>query len=160
MPTRRLPTRKAKLSSAPEFGTPTLSDVKGTRIDAAGDPLSAKANISTITITETVSAESVEERSQKIRLLRGRRNNTVFYGAPIGQVAYQVASARRVALDKFQIQHTFQQDGLYFLAQQPARNPEKEVDLEQVNGVWRAKTVMWVQPFPEFGDFNQLSENF
>ena len=144
----------------PTNGTPTLTDVAGTRIDAAGEPLSAKVNISTITITETVSTESVEDRSAKIRLLRGRRNNAVFYGAPIGQVAYQGASARRIALDKFSIQHTFQQDGLYFMAQQPSRNPEKEVFLQQVNGIWRAKTVMWVQPFPDFGDFNQLSENF
>jgi hypothetical protein len=144
----------------PTNGTPTQTDIAGTRIDAAGEALSAKVNISTITVTETVSAESVEERSKVIRLLRGRRNNAVFYGAPIGQVAYQGASARRIALDKFSIQHTFQQDGLYFMAQQPARNPEKEVDLEQVNGIWRAKSVFWVQPFPDFGDLNALSENF
>jgi hypothetical protein len=144
----------------PTNGTPTLANIEGTRIDAAGEPLSAKVNISTITVTETVALASLEARSQVIRVLRGRRNSSVFYGAPIGQVAYQGASARRVALDKVQIQHTFQQDGLYFMAQQPARNPEKEVDLEQVNGIWRAKSVFWVQPFPDFGDLNELSENF
>lgn len=144
----------------PQFGTPNQSDIGGIPIDAAGDPISILVRMSSLQITETVSAASILARTEVIRLLRARRNNTVFLGAPIGQVLFVGSSARRIAIDKFQITHRFAQDEYMHLVQNALKNPEHEVITQNINGVWRAKDVHFVQPFPDFGDFNQLSENF
>lgn len=144
----------------PQFGTPTQTDIGGTPIDAAGIPRSVQVKMSTVQITETVLGSTISDRTEVIRLLRGRRNNTIFLGAPIGQVLYIGASARRISIDKFQITHRFAQDEYSHLIQTALRNPEGEVITQNVNGAWRAKDVLFIQPFPDFGDFNALSENF
>lgn len=144
----------------PQFGTPDQLDIGGTPIDAAGVPRSVQVKMSTLQITETVAGASISARTEVIRLLRGRRNNTIFLGSPIGQCLYLGASARRISIDKFQITHRFAQDEYSHLIQTALRNPQAEVIPKIVNGVWRAKTVLFIQPFPDFGDFNALSENF
>jgi hypothetical protein len=146
--------------SIPQFGTPTLNDIGGTKIDAGGRPLSVMVKITNLTIGETVLSNTLPARSEVIRLLRGRRNNTVFYGAPIGQVLYLGASSSRIALDKYTLQHKFAVDEYSHLIQNPTLDHNREVVIEAVNGINRAAKVLFVQPFPDFGDFNQLSENF
>lgn len=144
----------------PTNGTPNLNDIGGTKIDAGGRPLSVMVKITNLTIGETVLSNTLPTRSEVIRLLRGRRNNTVFYGAPIGQVLYLGASSSRIALDKYTLQHKFAVDEYSHLIQNPTLDHNREVVIEAVNGINRAAKVLFVQPFPDFGDFNQLSENF
>ena len=144
----------------PTNGTPSLNDINGTPIDVAGEPMSFAARLSTVNITETILGETLPDRSLAIRAARGRRNQFPFLGAPIGQVVYLGATASRIAVNKFQIQHKFSQDDLYHMLQQPRRDPQRNVELFRVNGVLRANFVTWVQPFPEFYDFGLLSENF
>lgn len=152
--------------SVPTNGTVTTAssnapgNAGGTAIDSGGVPLSILRRSSTITITETVAASTMSARSIAIRALRGRRNNAAFQGAPIGQVLYLGAQASRVSLDKFQIVHRFAQDEWSHCVQIPARGPDGNVQLERIDGILRAKIVNWAQPFPAFGDFNSLSENF
>jgi hypothetical protein len=144
----------------PTNGTPNNNDINGTPIDAAGVPRSVLVHLSTIDITETVASATVPERSVTVRAARGTRNSASFYGAPKGQVLYMGAQARRISLDKYQISHRFAQDEYYHLIQVAQRNQEGEPNLERINGILRAKPVMWIQPFPDFTDFNAISENF
>lgn len=144
----------------PVNGTATLDDIGGTKVDAGGRPVSVMVKITNLTIGETVLASTLPDRSQVIRLLRGRRNNTIFYGAPIGQVLYLGAQSSRIALDKYTLQHKFAVDEFSHLVQTPALDHNREVFVSKVNGVFRASEVRFVQPFPDFGDFNLLSENF
>lgn len=145
----------------PTNGTQTGADCGGTPIDKSGEPLSVLVRMSDITITETVSAASFPSRSLLIRAARGRRNLTIFQGAPIGQVYYKGATANRIGLEKFSIVHKFAQDEYSHMLQSPRRNqtgmPQTAPDPQ---GVWRASHVELVQPFPGFADFNLLSENF
>lgn len=150
----------------PSFGTPTTPGTdpgtcQGTPIDAAGDPTSVLVRSSTITITETVAASTMADRSLRIRALRGTRNLTQFQGAAIGQVLYLGAGASRVSLDKFQITHRFSQDQYMHLIQSPVKGPDSQVLLKESSpGILTARGVNWRQPFPTFGEFNLLSENF
>lgn len=143
----------------PTNGTPTTADIQGTPIDVAGEPMSFPARLSTVNITETVEGD-LASRSIPIREARGRRNSTPFLGAPIGQVLYLGATASRIAVNKFQIQHKFSQDEYCHMLQQPRRDPQRNVELYRYQGVLRANYVTWVQPFPSFYNFDLLSENF
>jgi hypothetical protein len=146
--------------NVPTNGNPNANDIGGTQVDAAGSPISRLQRMSELLITEVVAGSTFPDRSLKIRAARGKRNTSVFQGAPIGQVLYQGATATRIAVNKFQIQHRFAQDEFYHLVQVPAKNQEGEVVKAVVNNLWRAKDVYFVQPFPDGYDFNLLSENF
>jgi hypothetical protein len=145
----------------PTNGTQTGLDCGGTPIDKAGVPLSVLVRMSDMTIVETVSAASFPDRSQLIRIARGRRNLEPFQGAPIGQVLYTGATANRIGIGKYQITHRFRQDESYHMIQSPKRNQlgqvETAVDAQTVH---RASHVDLVQPFPTFANFNLLSDNF
>lgn len=133
----------------------------GTRIDSGGVALSVLVRSSTITIAETVDSNTLPTRSLSIRALRGTRNGAQFQGAPKGQVLYLGASASRIAIDKYSIVHKFAQDEHYHLVQSAKRGPDGQVLLyESTPGLLQAASVNWRQPFPAFGDFNSLSENF
>ena len=145
----------------PTNGQQNGNNCGGTPIDKAGEPLSVMVRMSDITITETVSAASFPARSQTIRSMRGKRNSVQFEGAPVGQVLYTGASANRIALEKLSVAHKFVQDEYYHMLQSPRLNQLKKPELERDNqGVYRAKWVDLVQPFPQLANFNLLSENF
>lgn len=137
------------------------SDIGGRKVDSAGNPLSSLVYFSTIEFTETVSLDSLPDRSLNIRIVRGRRNSVNFQGAPRGQVVYKGARAQRIALDKVSLTHQFAQDQFMHLIQVPRRGADGQVLLSEASpGILRASIVAYEQPFPEFADFNQLSENF
>lgn len=149
------------IPNVPQYGTATGQDCGGQKIDKAGVPMSVLVRMSDLTIVETVSAASFPDRSLKIRQARGRRNLTLFQGAPIGQVLYTGATANRIGIDKYQITHRFRQDEAFHMLQSPRRNQLGAVQsAPDTDGVWRATWVDLVQPFPGFADFNLLSENF
>jgi hypothetical protein len=150
--------------SFPSFGSPGATNrlCAGRAIDVAGVPMSVLHRFSNLTITETVAASTLPDRSLVIRLARGRRNNVEFYGAPAGQVLYLGATASRIALDKFQIVHKFAQDAHYHMIQSPVRGPTGQVAnlILDSSGLLYAGDVFWVQPFGEFIEMNSISENF
>ena len=132
----------------------------GTPIDSGGEPLTILKRSSTIVITETVVASTMQARSLSIRAARGKRNSDNFQGAPPGQVLYHGAQAQRIGLEKFQIVHRFSSDEWFHMFQAPIRDPDGKVALEIANGISRAKVVNWYQPYLTFYEFNTLSENF
>jgi hypothetical protein len=144
----------------PANGSPNTNDIAGVKIDQAGVPVSVLVRMSTIQITETVTSVSIPARSLVIRAARGRRNNTVFQGAPVGQALYQGATATRIAIDTYTITHKFSQDEYSHLLQVPARDQNGEVIKAVTASVFNASIVRFVQPFPNSYDFNAISENF
>lgn len=146
----------------PQYGSPAgNAEVGGLPIDVAGEPMTVLHYLGAIEFTETVSLASLPDRSQLIRVARGKRNLTEFQGAPIGQVLYKGASANRIGVDRVSLTHTFAQDALYHMIQVADKKANGDPFLAlDTNGVFRAGTVRWVQPFPEFANFNILSENF
>lgn len=154
--------RTQPLLNIPEDGTVGVPvDIGGTAVDSGGVPMSVLVYFSIIEFSETVALNTLSARSQNIRLVRGRRNSVEFQGAPRGQVVYKGAKANRIAVDKVKLTHTFAQDQLMHLIQVPQRNAQGKVVLEEVTvGILRAATVEWRQPFPQFAEFNLLSENF
>jgi hypothetical protein len=146
----------------PQYGSASeTADCAGKAIDVAGEPMTVLQYFGSIEFTETVSLSSLPDRSQLIRVARGKRNLTDFQGAPIGQVLYKGASANRIGVDTVSLTHTFSQDALMHLIQRPDKKANGDPMLTlDTNGVFRASMVRFVQPFPEFANFNLLSENF
>lgn len=146
----------------PQYGSASeTADCAGKPIDVSGEPMTVLQYFGSIEFTETVSLASLPDRSQLIRAARGKRNLTDFQGAPIGQVLYKGASANRIGVDRVSLTHSFSQDALMHLLQRPDKKANGEPTLTlDTNGIFRAATVRFVQPFPEFANFNLLSENF
>jgi hypothetical protein len=149
----------------PEFGNAigegTDSNCAGTSIDSAGEPMSRLHYLGAIEFTETVSMASLPERSELIRVARGRRNLQPFQGAPIGQVLYKGAKASRIGVDRVSLTHSFAQDSLYHMVQVAERDQDgKPVTIRFYGSTLRAKNVYWLQPYPGYAEFNLLSENF
>lgn len=148
--------------SLPQYGSPGSDDiVSGQPIDIAGEPMTVLEYQSNLQFIETVAIGTLSARSIAIRLARGKRNLTDFQGAGIGEVLYRGASANRIGIDRVQLTHSFVQDSKLHMIQRPDKDMDGRAMLMQDSrGLWRAKTVRWVQPFPEFANFNLLSENF
>lgn len=146
----------------PQYGSPNNdSFVGGVPIDVAGTPMTVLHYLSTIEFTETVSLATLPDRSQLIRVARGKRNLTEFQGAPIGQVLYKGAKANRIGVDRVSLVHSFAQDSLYHMIQVADTDADGKPTLIQIpNGEFVAYACRWRQPFPEFANFNLLSENF
>lgn len=142
------------------LGKPDLLDILGTSIDSAGEPVSVLVRMSTLVITETVATKDIPAVLARSRAARGRRNSAVFQGAEAGKVLYLGATINRVALDKFSVQHKFNEDEYFHMLQKPSRDQNYEVYKVLKNGQYRAQQVLFVQPFPKLYDFNALSENF
>ena len=148
--------------SIPQYGSPSNEAfVGGTSIDVAGEPMTVLHNLSTIEFVETVALSTLPDRSQLIRAARGKRNLAEFQGAPIGQVLYRGAKANRIGVDRVSLVHSFSQDSLYHMIQVVDKDADGKPKLvEMPNGEKVAQVCRWRQPFPEFANFNLLSENF
>lgn len=146
----------------PQYGSPAGDAfVGGTSVDVAGEPMSVLHYLGAIEFSETVSLATLPDRSQLIRAARGKRNLTEFQGAPIGQVLYKGASANRIGVDRVSLTHTFAQDAHYHMIQVADKDADGKVQLIQIpTGEFVAYACRWRQPFPEFANFNLLSENF
>lgn len=136
------------------------TDIGGRPIDAGGSPLSVFVPQMRIVITETVSSGSLSTRYQSIRDCVGKRNDASFKGEAKGTVLYEGASARRTGLRAYSLEHRFLVDDWLHAVQQPKLNSQGNVDKHSPNGYPQAKTVRWVQPFPETTNFYRISENF
>jgi hypothetical protein len=148
--------------SIPQYGSPSNEAfVGGTSIDVAGEPMTVLHNLSTIEFVETVALSTLPDRSQLIRVARGKRNLAEFQGAPIGQVLYRGAKANRIGVDRVSLVHSFSQDSLYHMIQVVDKDADGKPKLvEMPNGEKVAQVCRWRQPFPEFANFNLLTENF
>lgn len=138
----------------PDYGNPQdpVEDIGGRKIDAAGTPTSVVRRYQELVLTETVPFPDFSTYGT----FRFARNSTSFLGAAAGRVLYRGASVRRTGEAVYQVAHSFVDDELYHLQQQPLVDQE---GYPLLDGRW-AKTVYWVQPFPVLADLNLISSNF
>lgn len=142
-------------------GTPTGQDIAGQEIDSFGEPLSVLIPQQRIVIDETVSGTELLTQSRYIRDYVGSRNAFKFYGSDIGKLLYEGCSAKRIGVNLWSLSHRFAFDGAYHMVQQPRKNGNREVELENYgNGFLSAGFVRWVQPYPDLGNFRNISRNF
>jgi len=135
-------------------------DITGTPIDEGGTAVSIFVPQQRLVVTETITTASLTIRQPTIAGMVGTRNSSAFYGAAVGTLLYEGASGSRVSALTMQLVHRFFYDRFLHAEQSAALNAQQQVERHLVNGIWRAKTVRWVQPFPLSNDFNSLSENF
>jgi len=139
----------------PEQGTPNpAEDVRGDPCDAAGNPTSIQRDIQEFTFTETLNVP----KWSTYRDFRFTRNAANFLGFPTGSVLYRGASVRRTGVDVFQVAHSFVEDSLLHLQQQPLI--EFPDGTPKLDATGHAAFVYWIQPFPTLADHNTISENF
>lgn len=142
-----------------QSGTPDEADIGGAKIDSGGTPLSVLVMQQRLVLEETVESTTVQRRSTAIRLAVGRRNLKIFYGAQIGTLVYEGASARRISLNAYSLSHRFMYDEFYHMAQSAQKNANREV-ITDTDVLRRATNVRWIQPYPNLYDMNTISENF
>ena len=137
----------------PNQGSDPEVDIGGTPIDAGGNPTSLIRRIQQLTLTETVNVPNFSVYGN----LRFKRNSSVFEGGGVGKVMYRGASVRRTGVDVYQVAHSFVLDEEYHLVQQPIVDQEGR---PVPDAAGHAKHAYVIQPFPDTGDFGDLSENF
>ena len=139
----------------PDDGIPTEQiDIRGTPIDLAGNPISVARNRMDLTLTETLAVPAFST----YRSMRFKRNDATFKGVVKGKLLYLGAQVRRTGTSVYQVQHTFAEDDMYHLQQQPIVDQDGDPILRE-NGK-HAETVYFIQPFPKLGTFGDLSSNF
>jgi hypothetical protein len=148
----------------PTNGNPTneFTDIGGTSIDVAGNPMSAPYYQTVVSISETRhgSISMVSNQNTKIRSQRATRNSALFYGSPVGSLLFQGARVSRIGVDTWTFNYEFTEAADFHLIQVPKINLLGNVATTLVSGVERATSVFWHQPFPTFSDHNLLSTNF
>lgn len=136
---------------------PTNQFCLGTPIDAAGVPVSVMHRTTVINFTQTLNGYGLREASEFVRVARGRRNSSPFFGARTGSCLYVGASAQRVAWNKYRVTHRIVEDSALHLLQQMMRGPTGQASqLMTFQGRLVAETVVWVQPFGDKIDFSPL----
>lgn len=144
-----------------QSGTPTGADIQGTPVDSAGEPTSILIPQQRLVIDETVSGTELVTQSVYIRAYVGNRNSNRFYGSGVGTLLYEGCSAKRIGVNLWSLSHRFLYDAGYHMVQQPRKNGNREVELENYgNGFLSAGFVRWVQPYPDLGNFRYISRNF
>jgi hypothetical protein len=146
--------------SNPNAGSGLNVDIGGQSIDCSGEPVSVFVPQHVVTITETVTAASLVQRSVNLRAFVATRNATSFFGAPAGYLLYQGCSGQRMSLTSYSLTHNFLFDAWKHQVQQPKRNQQRQVEIDGANGFFYAYHVRWVTPFPTLSEFGKISENF
>jgi hypothetical protein len=149
----------------PNGDAPTPKDIGGTSVDVNGEPLDQVIGQAEITISEIV--PGIPNLSGAYAYL-WKRNSTQFLGAPIGQLLYQGVNVNRIGVNLFQYSHKFGLDRMWWMRQVPVRNalgdviPKDAPIVPQGGGAPYnvAKTVFFVQGFPNKADFFNISPNF
>jgi len=138
------------------YGNNTVfSDIGGSHVDAAGEPVSVMRRRMNVTVSVTTATKPTQFGlwGQFV----GRRNNTEFGGAPIGSLVYTGAGFRRFDDGRWTVDHSFVLDSWYHMAQVAWRNMRGDVGL---GGDGKAEWVWFVQPFPDFGNFYAIDPYF
>ena len=140
---------------AANLDAPGDGDIGGTKVDVGGEPISAIQSQQTLSVTNVTSASP---DMAIIRGLVGKRNNALWLGAAVGYVVFRGASARRIALERWETSYEFVFDSSAHLRQAVGRDVDGKPILDAaVANVTHATLVMWRQPFPATGDFTTLN---
>lgn len=135
--------------------SPGNGDIGGTKVDAAGEPVSATVYQQEISV---VNIKPDDQRANIIAAL-GKRNSASFLGFNQDYVLFLGASARKTAPGKYEITYRFLYDGAKHLRQICARDVDGQplLDAPDGNGNATARHVMARQPFPETNSFAGLA---
>lgn len=138
-------------------GNSSRSDIGGTPIDVAGEPLQDVVRQVEIQITEIQGG--MPDLSFYLPFV-WCRNNTSFLGARIGQLLYTGANVSRIDVNRFQWEHTFVLDRWWHMRQQPYKYADGRIPMMGQPGRQNAESVFFVQPFPTYANFFAMSSNF
>ena len=136
-------------------GAAADTDIAGTSVDVAGEPLSCVQRTIKLSVGVTKSALPI---LGSLSTFTGKRNSTVFWGAPIGSVLFTGSQVSRSALQRWRVTYEFVLDDAYHMRQQPLRFPDGTVKLNAIFG--DADKVYHAQPFPDLVDFYSIDPAF
>lgn len=148
----------ATLGGPYAFGTPVVpfqTDIGGSPIDVAGEPVSALVRQAEVEFGVTM---DYVPNMGFFGAFVGRRNSVAFNGAGIGKVLFVGANTRRIGPWKWSVGLRFLADENYHMRQAPRLNPDGSPQLgSYVNGGIHSSYVYFVQPYPDFANFYALS---
>lgn len=133
----------------PAGGTPTGSDIGGTKADSAGQPISTFITQSTITRIRQLTAVPWTS----IWAAVGKRNSALFDGAATGQLLFKGVQVSMIQSGLFQVSYEFMGDQHLHMRQVVTR----EADLKPKGDAnAKAAEVKFIQPFPDTTNFATL----
>jgi hypothetical protein len=137
------------------ISNPANTDIGGTSVDQAGEPVSTLLNQQELTVTNIRN----DNNATAILAAIGKRNSGSFLGAAADYVLFTGATSRRTGVDKYEIQYRFLYDQAKHLRQVCARDVDGQPLLNSPdgNGGTTAKFVYARQPFPTTTDFSSLN---
>ena len=160
----------ATVPSGSSISLPSLIDIVGTKVDSAGEPISALLPIQTINVRNVIYGRP---DYGTILAAAGSRNTAAFTLGATGQTFVCAASAllfiganaSRIGPNQYEISYQFSYDPTnYHLRQQPLRDIDQRVSTTRVTpgsaisaaNPEQANVVYWKQPFPNEVAFSVL----
>lgn len=131
-------------------GSPSLStDIGGTKVDSAGEPVSQFRVRSNVQITRVLASAPFSSIWGAI----GTRNNGSFEGATAGTLLFTGAKVATIEGCMYEVTYNFVSDEWYHMVQRPRREADGKVEL---NSDKQAAFVAFFQPFPSTSNFSTL----
>jgi hypothetical protein len=131
-------------------GSPSsATDINGTKVDSAGEPVSQFRVRSNLQITRVVNVAPFSAIWNAI----GTRNNGVFEGAGTGTLLFTGAKVATIEGCSYEVTYNFVSDEWYHMVQRPRREADGKVEL---NSDKQAAFVAFFQPFPNTSNFSTL----
>ena len=135
-------------ATIPSNGTPSGSDIAGTKLDSAGEPVSQFIWQTTLQISRRYDATTPVPWSTIWSNL-GKRNSAALEGAAIGQLLFKGVKVSNIGKCVWEVQFDFVGDQFYHLRQVPTRESDGRVQLDAN----QAREVKWFQPFLNTANF-------
>jgi len=133
----------------PSGGTPSGSDIAGTKLDSAGEPVSQFIWQTTLQISRRYDNSTNPVPWNNIWSNLGKRNSTTLEGAAIGQLLFKGVKVSNIGKCVWEVQFDFVGDQFYHLRQVPTRESDGRVQLDAN----QAREVKWFQPFLSTANF-------
>lgn len=140
----------------PSNGTASGSDMGGTGVDQAGEPVSQFIWQTALQITRRYNAGTAIPWGSIWSAL-GQRNSATFEGAAAGQLLFKGVKVTTIEKCRFEVTYDFMGDQWYHMRQVPEREGDGRVRL---NSSKKADVVRLIQPFPNTTSFATLTGNY
>jgi hypothetical protein len=136
------------------LNTPGNSDIGGTPIDQGGQPVTTLIPTQELSITNY----RADNNAVAIRAALGKRNSASWLGAAAGFVLFTGATAKRVGINKYEVQYKFVYDDYAHCRQVAIRDLDARPRLSTPdgNGLCNASLVVWRQPFQATYNFASM----
>jgi hypothetical protein len=136
-------------TTVPSGGTPSGSDIAGTKLDSAGEPVSQFIWQTTLQISRRYNNSTNPVPWSTIWSNLGKRNSATLEGAAIGQLLFKGVKVSNIGKCVWEVQFDFVGDQFYHLRQVPTRESDGRVQLDAN----QAREVKWFQPFLNTANF-------